>query len=271
MLFAAAALGIFSTAAFCAAIELTRRKAAGVEAADLGAAGAAAFVAVFLSMFFAGASLSVFLKSAGVGLAGTYALNAFFQLAFIAATLAFARKFSVRIGASFGFAEVKTGFAYFIASLSALACGGCVSIVCREVLGVDIEMQKAVEMFAAIDSAALKVFAFFAVAVLAPIAEELFFRGLLYPCAKGWFMRAFSELRGSPELDALRRKAAAVAAAVAVSAFFSAIHASAFAALPIFMVGIVLTCCYERSGSIFAPMITHSLFNILNISVILCS
>ena len=74
---------------------------------------------------------------------------------------------------------------------------------------------------------------------------------------------------GSPECaNVLGRKTATVAAAAAVSFLFSLIHASAYAALPIFLMGLVLVCAYERTNSIVSPVVAHSLFNLVNVAML---
>jgi membrane protease YdiL (CAAX protease family) len=87
--------------------------------------------------------------------------------------------------------------------------------------------------------------AFFGIAV-APVLEELFFRGMLYPTLR----RAFGVLIG------LTLTAAA----------FAAIHGAQLAyawapILSIFVVGIALTAIRERTGSVAASVLTHSGYN----------
>jgi membrane protease YdiL (CAAX protease family) len=90
-----------------------------------------------------------------------------------------------------------------------------------------------------------------AVSVIAPIAEETFFRGFLY----GW----------------LRRRVP-LWAAVALSALvFSAAHAELALLIPIFVLGCLLALVYERSGSLLPGMIIHAVFNLIGITLIFAS
>ncbi|MBI4260050.1 MAG: CPBP family intramembrane metalloprotease [Actinobacteria bacterium] len=87
----------------------------------------------------------------------------------------------------------------------------------------------------------------FAAIVLAPVAEELFFRGLL-----------FGALRGRmPFLPA-----AAISAVVFAATHF---QPDAFSYLllasVILVVGLGLALIYERRGSLLAPILAHALFN----------
>lgn len=84
------------------------------------------------------------------------------------------------------------------------------------------------------------VVAVFAV-VVAPVFEEIVFRGYFY--------------------GILKRYTGIVAAAIIVSAFFAVVHMH-WPALPgLFIVGMVFTFAYERSGSLTAPIVCHALFN----------
>jgi membrane protease YdiL (CAAX protease family) len=86
------------------------------------------------------------------------------------------------------------------------------------------------------------------VALVAPAAEETFFRGFLY----GW-------LRGRlPPWSA-----------VAVSALvFGLAHLQPVVLLPLFLLGCVLAIVYERSGSLLPGMAVHSVFNLVGITLI---
>jgi len=87
---------------------------------------------------------------------------------------------------------------------------------------------------------------FFAV-VLAPVAEEFIFRGVLFPFVKqlGW-----------PKL-----------AWIGVSVLFALIHGSAAIFLPLIVLALSLTWLYEKTGSLLAPIAVHSLFNAANLVI----
>ncbi|OFW60260.1 MAG: hypothetical protein A2W01_09015, partial [Candidatus Solincola sediminis] len=79
------------------------------------------------------------------------------------------------------------------------------------------------------------------VVVLAPVFEEVFFRGLFY--------------------SALRRRLG-VALGVLVSAIvFGVLHFEPLSMLSLIMVGAILAFLYERTDSLFAPMLAHALYN----------
>ena len=85
----------------------------------------------------------------------------------------------------------------------------------------------------------------FAGIVLAPVAEEILFRGVLYTTVKE---------AGYPRL-----------ALFGTSLFFAAFHMSAMAFVPLTFFAIVLTLLYERTGRLLAPIAAHATFNAVNI------
>ncbi|MBK1881817.1 CPBP family intramembrane metalloprotease [Luteolibacter pohnpeiensis] len=94
------------------------------------------------------------------------------------------------------------------------------------------------------DTVALALMALTAVFV-APVCEELVFRGYLYPAAK--------------------RFAGRWVAGFCVALVFAAAHGSLAALAPLFLVGVALVVVYETTGSIWAPMATHMCFNALTV------
>ena len=85
--------------------------------------------------------------------------------------------------------------------------------------------------------------------MLAPVAEEFIFRGVLFPFIKqlGW-----------PKL-----------AWVGVSFLFALIHGAAAIFIPLFVLALALTWLYEKTGNLLASIVVHSLFNSANL-VIFC-
>ena len=123
-----------------------------------------------------------------------------------------------------------------------------VSGVVLEKIGVPVENQRAVEIFLGLKSFWFRVgFGIFAV-VIAPVAEEFVFRGMLYP---------FVKQLGSPR-----------AALFGVSAIFAAIHFDAGTFVPLFALALALTWLYEMTDNLLAPIAAHSLFNATNLAAL---
>lgn len=80
--------------------------------------------------------------------------------------------------------------------------------------------------------------------VLAPLVEEILFRGIAYPL--------------------LRLRVGAPLAAVATALAFAAIHVNLLTFLPLVVIGLVLVWIYEWSDNLLAPIVSHALFNAVN-------
>jgi membrane protease YdiL (CAAX protease family) len=85
--------------------------------------------------------------------------------------------------------------------------------------------------------------------VIAPLAEEFIFRGVLFPFVKnlGW-----------PRL-----------AWIGVSALFALIHVNAATFVPLFVFALALTWLYEKTNNLLAPITAHALFNAVNFTLLL--
>ena len=142
--------------------------------------------------------------------------------------------------------------------------------------------------------------AFLTAVILAPVFEELFFRGFI----QSWLVKAFGELSArlrsrssqqprpsplfDPTLDAPAGETAAglpspsddvssdgndgstdrtpatrSAAAIVLTAFlFAGLHAGQWPApIPLFLLAIGLGVVYQRTGSLIAPIVMHAVFN----------
>jgi hypothetical protein len=85
--------------------------------------------------------------------------------------------------------------------------------------------------------------------VVAPVGEELFFRGFLF--------------------GALRRRLSFRSASVVAAVPFAVVHFYLLLMPLLFVFGIVLAWIYERRGSIAAPIAAHTAFNAVGYSLIL--
>ncbi len=87
--------------------------------------------------------------------------------------------------------------------------------------------------------------------IVAPVIEELLFRGMLY----GW----------------LRTRWSAVGGIILSAALFSAAHAIPLILASIFVVGLTLAIVYEKTKSTLATMTLHSLFNTIGVIAVFIS
>lgn len=79
---------------------------------------------------------------------------------------------------------------------------------------------------------------------LAPVAEEVLFRGILYPAVK---QAGFRHL-----------------ALWGTSVLFAIIHGNLATLLPLLVLSVALTLLYEATNNLLAPIVAHSLFNAIN-------
>ena len=87
---------------------------------------------------------------------------------------------------------------------------------------------------------------FLAGIVIAPLVEEIFFRGFLF--------------------TGLREKYGWIAAALISSALFAAMHLQPLTMLPIFLMGLIFSYLYQRTGSIWPAVIMHFTTNTLGLA-----
>jgi len=86
------------------------------------------------------------------------------------------------------------------------------------------------------------------VAVVAPIAEEAFFRGFIYP--------------------AFRKKFGIWAGIIISAIIFALFHARIWLMVPVVAMGVILAFLYEKEKSLGPPIILHSLNNLLSLILI---
>lgn len=98
-------------------------------------------------------------------------------------------------------------------------------------------------------SAALKGAIFVSAVIVAPVAEEILFRGLLYATAKRYSERYF--------------------AAVFSSLAFGLVHANLASFAPLVVLGMLFALAYEITGCLAVPMLMHALFNAFSVALIL--
>ena len=123
------------------------------------------------------------------------------------------------------------------------------SLQTMEILNWTPKNQAPIEMLAHAKSgwtiAYMGVFAI----VIAPVAEEFIFRGMLFP---------FLKRLGFPKL-----------AWFGVSFLFALIHANIPTFVPLFVFALALTWLYEKTDNLLAPITAHALFNAVNFMVLL--
>lgn len=149
-----------------------------------------------------------------------------------------------------GFVDLlKKALKYFLLGL-VLVFGTNLTInIIASFFDYSFDLQAAIELWRNLNGSLEIAIGLLVTVILAPIAEELIFRGLLY--------RLF------------RSKMPIYLAVIASSAIFAFIHFSLFAFLALFFLSSLLCYIYERYGDLRLCMLVHCLFNLFNTILIL--
>lgn len=157
------------------------------------------------------------------------------------------KKYGQSIG-SIGLAKVSVlkslfigaaGYIAFVPVIFVIMLGTFVFI---RLMGYDPPVQPIVGVFMEEEKVSILVMASVFAAVFGPVAEEIFFRGFMYPAVKKqWGMAA---------------------GILGTSVLFSFLHMHAVGFLPILALGIMLTYLYEKTGTILVPIAVHIIHNL---------
>jgi hypothetical protein len=141
------------------------------------------------------------------------------------------------------------GAVFYLAMVPPLWVIGAASTLVLRLVKVESQPQLLADKLVSSDSSALvALLAGFAI-VVAPLFEELFFRGFAYPI--------------------LKQRLGAVTALVTVSVVFALIHFNLPSMAPLFALSLGLGVVYEMTGSLLAPIVMHALFNAANVAMLL--
>lgn len=167
----------------------------------------------------------------------------------------FVRRHGMDWRQAFGFdltsisAAVKwSGAAILVALPGAVLLGGLSEMLLKW-LGHKAELQVAVQMLQHRPPAEQLVVYGFGAILLAPVAEELLFRGILYPTLKQ---------SGHPQV-----------ALWVSSLLFAATHVNLLIFVPLTFLALILTWLYEKTGNLLIPILTHVAFNAVNFALLI--
>ena len=135
--------------------------------------------------------------------------------------------------------------AAFVGLLAALPLVYFIHSVCLVLLGAQAEPQPLIQFLAQNPSLEDRILLIGTALVIAPVAEELIFRGYLFGVLCRYTGRWWALL-----ISAL---------------IFAAIHAHIPSLAGLFALAITLTLVYEGTGSLWAAILMHSLFNAITV------
>jgi len=121
---------------------------------------------------------------------------------------------------------------------------GPLSVKVMEHLGRQAVPQTSVQVLQTSASVGPQIFLAILAVFVAPVTEELLFRGILYP---------FIKQRGYPNL-----------ALWGTAVLFGALHLNLMTFVPLTFLGVVLAWLYDTTDNLAAPIFAHSLFNLAN-------
>jgi membrane protease YdiL (CAAX protease family) len=122
------------------------------------------------------------------------------------------------------------------------------SIALMSKVGWKPQKEAAVALISNASSPAMQIYLGVFAVILAPVAEEFFFRGMLFP-----FLKQLS----FPKI-----------AWIGVNLLFALIHADAAIFIPLFVLSLGLTWLYEKTDNLIAPIFAHALFNATNLVIL---
>ncbi len=113
----------------------------------------------------------------------------------------------------------------------------------------DLQPQQMVETFQGSNSPGLRLLVIVAAVIIAPLSEEILFRGFVY--------------------GVLKRYTDAPFAALSSSLMFAIIHMHLGSLLPLLMLAVLFCIAYEITGCLLVPMLLHIIFNATSILLML--
>lgn len=143
-----------------------------------------------------------------------------------------------------------TGFTTLLLALPVLALTSAGWNLILRAVGLPDAPQDLIAIFGAVKSPVVLIAMILVATVVAPINEELLFRGVIYRFFRQRFGRAI--------------------AFVVSGSLFGLLHGNWAGFVPLAVLGIALAIAYEHSGDIRVPIVAHGLFN-LNTTVVILS
>lgn len=179
-----------------------------------------------------------------------------FMLVIALLVLAWMRIRRLEPGEMFGIRQLPLGRAVLFGAASLALVYGAMLVVrylLQEILfegsWPDNSSQEPIETFRATGGVFFKAVLGIAAVLIAPVAEETIFRGFLYGVTKRFSDRWF--------------------AAIFTSLVFACVHRHVGSTVPLFTLAMGFAIAYEVTGCLLVPIAMHSLFNLLNLALLM--
>ncbi|MCF6150116.1 MAG: CPBP family intramembrane metalloprotease [Candidatus Kuenenia sp.] len=145
--------------------------------------------------------------------------------------------------------NIKIGLIRYLITIPVIMLAGFIVNAVSSYYGIMPDIQDVVQWVLDEDSVLVLACLIFFGIIVAPIMEEIIFRGFLVPALRNYFGV---------------RYAIFISAAV-----FAAVHMDAFAFLQIFILGILLGYLYEKTQSLATSIVVHILHNSLTLAFLM--
>ncbi len=143
--------------------------------------------------------------------------------------------------------DLFLGAFFYLAIVCPAGLAGWAGRALLDRLGLDTAPQEIIRVLADPAAGAARWYLFFLSLVLAPVAEEIVFRGIALP--------------------AMTPRFGPGGAVLLTATLFAAVHGHAAAAAPIFVLGLGLAMAYLYSGSLAVPIVMHATFNGVSVAL----
>ncbi len=144
---------------------------------------------------------------------------------------------------------LKKSFKYFFFGAALVFSINIITNLIALIFDYKFEPQNAIDLWQKTNGFWEKLLAFIPTVILAPLAEEMIFRGLLYRL--------------------LKTRINIIWAMILSSVLFSMIHFSLLALLPLTLLAMLLCFIYEKFGDLRLCILVHSFFNLFNVVLLI--
>lgn len=149
------------------------------------------------------------------------------------------------LGFNFNNPHIADMFKVYIAIIPVLFSTFIINTTVGKMLGIEPSINPAVGMFINLKNNFFIFLLIIETAILAPIVEEILFRGIIY--------------------KVMRKKYSFFISSIFVSLIFATLHRLPTTILPLFVISFSLCYLYEKTKSIYTPILFHSIHNCLTI------
>jgi membrane protease YdiL (CAAX protease family) len=142
--------------------------------------------------------------------------------------------------------QAGLGLLFYAAMMPAIAIASALYGVILETLGYEVQPQDVLTFMAQPDQPLwIQVYFLVLAVAVAPLVEEMIFRGVAFPL--------------------IARKIGPVASMILVSMAFACMHFHIPSLVPLFLIAIAFNLAYAYTGSLIAPIAMHATFNTVSL------